>query len=233
MKLLIWNIKQGGGPRRDRIAASIIAQDPDLVALIEFVPTTAAPLLSRLRDAGFKQQVSTNQNGFDYAICVMSKHPMTTRPSGIPLLDDSGLWLEIGLPSHGFSIGIVFVPTKSKQKRPYCDALVEIAASRQKDAFFFAGDFNTGRHPEDGDLKSLGGVNQFESILKAGFTDAWRHFHRDRQESTYVWRTTKQYRIDHALVSATLMPRVTDCHYSHDERVAGESDHSVLLVEIR
>ena len=29
IKVLIWNIQQGGGPRRDQIAASMIAHNPD------------------------------------------------------------------------------------------------------------------------------------------------------------------------------------------------------------
>ena len=59
-KLLIWNIQQGGGPRRQRIADSIIENAPDIVALIEFVPSTSLPLLHLLRDAGFEHQICTN-----------------------------------------------------------------------------------------------------------------------------------------------------------------------------
>ena len=39
------------------------------------------------------------------------------------------------------------------------------------------------------------------------------------------------YRLDHALVSPRLLPRVTDVHYSHAEREA-ISNHSSLIVEL-
>lgn len=231
MKLLVWNIEQGGGPRQERIATSIAAHDADLVALIEFVPSTASPLLARLRGAGLQHHVCSERNGQDYAICVLANTPVKTRLSGSSLLNGCGLWLEVCVPARGFSAGIVHVPTKGNQKRPYCDALVEVAEKRCRDAFVFAGDFNTGRHPEDGDLRSLGCVDRFKSMQKAGFRDAWRHFHGDRKESTFAVKG-KEYRIDHALVSAGLIRRLTACRYSHEERSAGESDHSVLLFEI-
>jgi hypothetical protein len=49
MKLLLGDIPQGGG--RQRIAACITPHNPDLVALLEFIPGTAGPLLQSLRDA--------------------------------------------------------------------------------------------------------------------------------------------------------------------------------------
>jgi exodeoxyribonuclease-3 len=231
VKLLVWNIQQGGGRRQERIAASIIAHDADLVALIEFVPGTAFPLLSRLREAGLEHQVCAEKNGDDHTICVLSKAALTTCRSESPLLNGSGLWLEVCVPGQDFSAGILHVPTKANQKRPYCDALVEAAKKRCGNPFVFAGDFNTGRHPEDGDLRSLGCVDRFEAMQNAGFRDAWRHFHGERKESSFAVKG-KEYRIDHALVSAGLISRLTGCRYSHEERRAGESDHSALIIEI-
>jgi endonuclease/exonuclease/phosphatase family metal-dependent hydrolase len=231
VKLLVWNIQQGGGRRHERIAVSIAAHNADLVALIEFVPGTALPLLTRLGETGLTHQICAESNGRDHTVCVLSKMRVTRRPSEFSLLDASGLWLEVCVPGRGFSAGIVHVPTKKNQKRPYCDALVELAQKRYGEPFVFAGDFNTGRHPEDGDLQSLGCVDRFERMQEAGFTDAWRQFHGDRKECTFAV-DGKEYRIDHALVSADLIPRVTACRYSHAERRAGESDHSVLILEI-
>jgi hypothetical protein len=54
-----------------------------------------------------------------------------------------------------------------------------------------------------------------------------------RREYTYTFpRTGQAYRIDHALASPSLLPRIRDCRYSHRERDDGVSDHSLLLVEI-
>jgi exonuclease III len=232
VKLLAWNIQQGGGRRRQRDAGSIRAHDPDVVALIEFVPSTAAPLLESLRDAGFEHQTCTERNGFDYALCVLSKIPISAHPSGIPLLDASGMWLEIVVPAHGFDLGVVHVPTKSMTAmKAYLSALVQFASQTSGHRFLFVGDFNTGIGPADGPLENFGDVDRFLALQEAGFTDTWRRFHGDRIEHTWS-RNGAEYRIDHALASRSLLPRVRGCRYSHEERVSGVSDHSILIVEI-
>jgi endonuclease/exonuclease/phosphatase family metal-dependent hydrolase len=228
MKLLVWNIRQGGGSRRQRIADCMRAHNPDIVALIEFLPSTSAPLL----DAGFEYRICTKRNGFDFAVCVLSKTPIRTLPSGIPVLDDSGLWLEIVLPAHGFAFGVVHVPTKSRTvMKRFLDALVQVAARTVGDPFLLVGDFNTGIGPADGPMNNFGDVDRFLALQECGFSDLWRRFHGDGIEHTWC-RNEKSYRIDHALASPGLLPRVRSCGYSHQERTSGVSDHSVLLVEI-
>jgi exodeoxyribonuclease-3 len=38
--------------------------------------------------------------------------------------------------------------------------------------------------------------------------------------------------IDHAFATPTLRQRITSCLYSHDEREAGVSDHSIVIAEV-
>jgi exonuclease III len=232
VKLLVWNIRQGGGPRRQRIADCINGHDPDIIALIEFVPSTAGPLLWCLRDAGFEHYICTERNGPDYALCVLSKTPFAALPSGNPLLDDSGLWLKITIPAQCFSIGVVHVPTKSKVgMKAYLSALVQVATQMVGEPFLLVGDFNTGVGPADGPLKNFGDVDRFVALQAVGFVDLWRQTHGDLNEHTWC-RNGKAYRIDHALASPGLLPRFRGCRYSHEERVGGVSDHSLLIVEI-
>jgi len=40
------------------------------------------------------------------------------------------------------------------------------------------------------------------------------------------------YRLDHALISPALLPRVVDVQYSHAERGKGMSDHSGLVLQL-
>jgi len=40
------------------------------------------------------------------------------------------------------------------------------------------------------------------------------------------------FRLDHAFATPSLLPRVPGCRYSHREREAGISDHSIVVVEI-
>jgi exonuclease III len=231
MKLLIWNIQQGGGPRRAGIVDRLRHHDADVVVLIEFIPDSAGIFPELSSNPHWPHRYCTDRNGHDYSLCILSKTPGTAKPAGLPVLDQSGLWLETELPAYEFSIGVVHVPTKKGQKRPYCDALVKTAAATKNGPLLLAGDFNTGRHPIDGDLKSLGGVQQFQAMLDGGFVDAWRQFRGNQQEYSF-FRRGRGYRIDHALASRSLLSRVRSCDYSHGEREDGMSDHSALILEI-
>jgi exonuclease III len=234
MKLLVWNIQQGGAHRRQRIAEAVMAHDPEIAAFIEFTPAAVETLGKTISSMGFHHRACTTPNGADYYLCVFSKLPIASIPSGSTVLEGSGLWLEVRVPSHAFRFALVHAPTKTRPiKIEFLEELVKLAPRAAQEDFLFVGDFNTGVHPDDGPLKALGGVDQFAEIAKRGFTDAWRHFHGKETEPTYVYRKTTSYRIDHALSSAGLLPQIQSCNYSHRERVEETSDHSVLLVEIK
>ncbi len=221
LKLLVWNIRQGGGSRRPRIFESVAAYDPDIVVLLEFV--SGPPSLP-----GFEHVV------FNRSICIQSKMPIKMRKSGLPVLDESGKWLEVAVPSYGLTIAAVHAPTSpGAYMRDFLSALGQVAAFRRRRSFLFVGDFNTGIGPIDGPMKNKGDVDRFMQIQTNGFSDAWREIHGELVEYTYIFpRTGKSYRVDHALASSKLSPRIASCRYSHTERESGISDHSVLLLEI-
>ena len=229
-KLLLWNIQQGGGPRRQAIADSTASYSPDVVALLEFIPRAACPLLQSFQAQGFQHHHSTHRNGQGYAICVLAKTPFTARRSGIPFLDDSGQYLQAHLPAYRLNLGIVHAPTTPRTRmKQFLDALILVARSPTAPDLFI-GDFNTGIGPADGPMRNFGDVDRFTALQTAGFTDVWRHRHGDKIEHTWA-RAAKAYRIDHALASRQFLDRIDSCHYSHDERLAKLSDHSLLTVE--
>jgi exodeoxyribonuclease-3 len=71
-----------------------------------------------------------------------------------------------------------------------------------------------------------------DAIERIGFRDLWRQRYPERRE--YSWFSTKRngFRIDHAFLSQRLAPFAGTIHYAHDERVAGLSDHSPLILEL-
>jgi exodeoxyribonuclease-3 len=60
----------------------------------------------------------------------------------------------------------------------------------------------------------------------------WRHRYPDGRE--YSWFSTRSngFRIDHAFLSHPLAARPGAIHFSNEERVAGFSDHSPLILEL-
>jgi exonuclease III len=53
VKILSWNIRQGGGTRAARIMNSIISHDPDVIALSEFRTKLGALLCAKLAAMGW------------------------------------------------------------------------------------------------------------------------------------------------------------------------------------
>jgi hypothetical protein len=51
-------------------------------------------------------------------------------------------------------------------------------------------------------------------------------------EGTWFSRAGTPFRIDHAFVCLSFLPRVRACRYSHAEREEGISDHSMLVLKI-
>jgi exodeoxyribonuclease-3 len=87
MKVLSWNIQQGGGSRLPRIIDAIIAQDPDVILLTEFHARPGDMLCAKLKAAGWPYAESTNPDGSDNGICAISRTAMV-RKSRCPLSAD-------------------------------------------------------------------------------------------------------------------------------------------------
>ena len=94
------------------------------------------------------------------------------------------------------------------------------------------GDFNTCRPylDEAGAIDAT--AHYMDAIEQIGFRDLWRHRYPGRRE--YSWFSTRcnGFRIDHAFLSQELVACAGTVHYSHEERIAGLSDHSPLILEL-
>jgi exodeoxyribonuclease III len=119
-----------------------------------------------------------------------------------------------------------------RAKIPYWEALIAALSSQRADRALAIGDFNTCRAY----LDEAGAIDltahYMDAIEQIGFRDLWRHRNPDRSE--YSWYSTKRngFRIDHAFLSHHLAACAGTIHYSHEERIAGLSDHSPLILEL-
>jgi exodeoxyribonuclease-3 len=94
------------------------------------------------------------------------------------------------------------------------------------------GDFNTCRPylDEAGAIDAT--AHYVDKIEAIGFCDLWRRRYPASRE--YSWYSTRGngFRIDHAFLSPELAARAGSVRYSHEERLAGLSDHSPLILEL-
>jgi hypothetical protein len=122
------------------------------------------------------------------------------------------------------------MPNLSK-KVPYWRRLVEGLPPHAGRAALAIGDFNTCRAYLD-EAGAIDATAHFMDKIEAiGFCDLWRR--RNPETREFSWYSTRGngFRIDHAFLSPPLAARAGHIRYSHDERLAGLSDHSPLIVE--
>jgi exodeoxyribonuclease III len=115
--------------------------------------------------------------------------------------------------------------------------VLRAAEARLDEPFLLVGDWNTGAHRLDETGKTFVCAQHFGKLFALGWTDLWRHHNPGPTE--YTWYSTFRgglrgngFRLDHASATPSLAPRVTACRYSHVEREARISDHSMVIIEI-
>jgi endonuclease/exonuclease/phosphatase family metal-dependent hydrolase len=253
VRLLSYNIREGGVGRAEAIAEVINAASPDVVALQEATDPAVVERIAAL--AGFRWSGSQlgHSTGFLSRVPVLGhgwRHPPRTRHA---LLE---LSLADGFPR-------VFVlhlrawfsrwneRIRARELRGLLDGIREQLV-REERAFAFhvlVGDFNAlapGEHFDPSPMPAwirgmvwLSGRDIARSTIAMmradGYVDAWRTVHPDSvAEPGYtfpVW--SPHVRLDYVFAPAEFASRVTACEVRRTpEIVRTASDHFPLLVEL-
>ena len=235
MKLLAWNILHGGGTRVPRIVEEIAAHDPDVIALTGFRTDRGTELSGSLKDRGWPHRETSHPTKSINGIAVFSRTPLHRETSPAPP-EHRFRWLDLHLPDHGFGLTVLQIlaatTAESKtSKRILWDAVLAAAEARRDRPFLLTGAWNTGAHRLDETGKTYICAEHFARLSDLGWIDLWRRHNPGRTEWTWYSTHGNGFRVDHAFASPSLATRVISCRYSHVEREAKISDHSLLLVE--
>lgn len=256
MRLLTWNILHGGGPTRmPEIALRLLEHQPDIAVITEFRARTGGQIAGVLADHGLRFQASTSipalarppattrrrhrspepvtattANG----LLIASRFPVTTDDPAAPPKALATKWLSVGIPRPELALAGVHVPDDSRptDKAAAWRHLLAYARDHRDTPCAILGDFNTGRHFEDERGATFGSTDLLGALWTLGFRDAWRLLHPHDREFTWYSHTGAGFRIDHAFLSRALLGGLVSARYSHAEREAGVSDHSVLVVDL-
>jgi len=236
MKILSWNIRQGGGRQTERITDAIIGHGPDVVVLTEYQPERGPLLRSAFESHGLHHIDATAPGPKRNGVLIAARAPFVRRSPPADIGAFEGRWLEVEFPKKQFALAGVYLPDKKPGLVPFWKLIHAAAEQRRAGHFLFVGDFNTGHTPLDAENDAFSCDCYFTGMGMLGFTELWRHRHRGKLE--YTWYSNNRgrrngFRIDHAFASAGMLRRIRGCEYSHREREAGLSDHSALLVEVR
>jgi hypothetical protein len=122
------------------------------------------------------------------------------------------------------------VPGEAKTR--FWNAVFGAAAARLHEPFLLVGDLNTGAHRVDETGKTFVCAEHFGKLSASGWTDMWRHHNPGATEWTRYSKLNggargNGFRLDHEFATPSPAPRITSCRYSHVEREAGTSDHSM------
>ena len=239
MRLLAWNILHGGGTRVPGIVEEIASYDPDTIALTGFRTDRGTELRPLLKERGWPHVETSHPPDKVNGIAVFSRTRLRRLKAPAPPAD-SFRWLDADLPEEGFGLTVLQIraavggarhPSAAAKTR-FWEAVLKAAESRQRQPFLFAGAWNTGAHGLDEKGRTFVCAEHFARLSAMGWTDLWRLYHPG--ETEWTWRSNQGngFRVDHAFASPALLPRVRSCRYSHAEREARISDHSIVIVDI-
>lgn len=231
MKILSWNIRQGGGSRAERIADYLVHSAADVVVLSEFRNNDSGHLIRiKLLVAGYGYQFATGEDGGTNGVLVASKaadgfdgfaREIDDFPAAV-----AGCRMHFGdLPLRLYG---VYLPHKKEHSLfPFLlDKLDDQVPS------IIAGDFNTGINGIDQKGDSFWYSEYLGRLNDAGYVDAFRQAHGDLREFSWYSQKGNGFRYDHTWVHESLARSIGDCRYEHSPRVEGLSDHSVMILEL-
>jgi exonuclease III len=230
MRLLAWNIRQGGGSRLVGIMAAIARHDADVLVLSEYRGgDSAVRLRAALAALGYRKVTELVPPPHRTGVLIAARRRF---------LEHGALCVEVEEPYRLVDVDLgalrltgVYMPNMLR-KVPYWQALVDGLAARAGGDALAIGDFNTCRAfvDEPGAIDAT--AHFMDSMEAIGFRDLWRHRYPDGREYSWYSHRGNGFRIDHAFLSPSLAARAGVVRYSHDERVAGLSDHSMMLLEL-
>jgi exodeoxyribonuclease-3 len=233
------------------------AATPDVVCLQELKSTDADFPAGAIRNAKYEALWQGQRSWNGVAILARGTEPVLTRRRlpGDPS-DKQGRYIEAAV--WGILVGCIYLPNGNPQPGPkfayklaWFERLIAHAVELLSAGIpaVLAGDYNV--VPTDEDIYSTkswaknallqpGPRAAFHRLLDQGWKDAIRESHplgpiytfwdykRDR------WSRNAGLRLDHLLLSPTLLPRLLDAGVDRDVRgEAGASDHAPVWVRLR
>ena len=236
MKILSWNILQGGGRRAEGIVKTITEHAPDIVTLQEFRRGSGEiEIVAGLKKAGLKFIHIPETIAKENTILIASKYGFDAGPF-LPEANNPLHLLEAYFSKEaiGFELSLIAVHFPQKKAQiPLFKALKDDSESLLKMNALIIGDMNCGIPLIDSDSKSFYATHYYQDLLHAGWIDSWRSRHREAREFSWVSaRTGNRFRYDQVMASPIFDTRIKNIGYDHAPRDAKLSDHSLMILDL-
>ena len=261
MRLISWNIWQGGGKRLSAQVEVITSRQPDFVALQEIKAKTAPLFIQQLKAIGLENIIESTSlaqllpGSRNYGVLIASRYPLEILTS-LPLpLPERVASVIAKTPFGQLEIHTTYIPVMSKGmvKFETVDGVYQRLKPPCLHPRLLCGDFNSPRlEKADGEVITFGQVlrkdgtfrvqNQIQDsserkllqgLVEFGMRDAFRDFHGyEREDHSWVFQA-KGLRVGFRLdhIMASAEIKILNCHYLHQWREAKLSDHSAMELD--
>lgn len=227
IRILSWNIRQGGGTRLLPIMKALDKISAQIVVLSEYRNNTNG---IKLRHAavqqGYRYQMVSGAKKDENSVIILSKYACNFElfPKSDPVYFHNIIAAEF----DAFSVYGMYLPHKKKHN--LFDLMHERIISDAK-PMIFCGDFNTGINYVDQKGNSFWYEDELKD-LDTHCADAFRHINGDIRAYSWYSHQGNGYRYDHSYVHKDLLPVTTACHYLDPYREEGLSDHAPMILEL-
>jgi exodeoxyribonuclease-3 len=237
VKVLSYNICEGGAGRLSAITAVIRRQQPDAVALLE--ANSYAGVAALAHDSGM--HLAFGEANCDYHIAWLSRSPIRRHTNHRhPTLAKTLLEIELeweGTPLHLFATHLAsrHEPLEPVDEIPVILGLIAPLAAR---SHLLVGDFNALRPADPVGEPPAGVIRRGEAatdaarltighLVNAGYVDCYRAIHSRAPGYTYP-AGAPWLRLDYIFASPPLAVRLTGCDVVTGAAAARASDHLPL-----
>lgn len=225
MKIISWNIRQGGGTRITKICKLLIDYNAEIISLSEYRNNqSGVQIRNMLLRAGYRYQNVSAASPNENSTALFSKLPSNQKL--FPNCDPTYTHNVVANEYEAFTLYGMYLP--HKKKHVLFDFLIgELTVGTPS---ILVGDFNTGKNYIDQKGDSFWYTDKLVELENKDCVDAFRHITPDVKEYSWYSHQGNGYRYDHTYVSKSILPVVTACHYLHEWREDGISDHSPMVL---
>lgn len=229
-RLVVLNIRGGGGSRTTRLCAYLDVHDPDTVVLTEWRNGVSGEVFATWATSRGMRHAGLADGGTANGVFLASKHRFRTA-SATPAGQGAGVLMLARFA--GVTLLACYFP-QLNEKSVFFDHCARVARRHRAGPFVLVGDLNTGNQTAD---RSQGAVRYacaagFDDLCAPdGLVDLWRRNNGEAREWTWLSHRANGFRIDHALGNAHYVRAFApSCRYDHSVRTTGLTDHSAVLV---
>lgn len=228
LKIISWNIQQGGGSRVFPISEALINGGFDIIVLSEFKNNeNGLKIKVNLTKAGYIFQSTTNAKPDENSVLIASKFASKTEiyPTADPVFTNNIVTAQFS----AFNLMGVYLPHKKKHSLlPFITQEI----SKSEAPFIVVGDYNIGHNFIDQKGDSFWYQSELQTFEKTGMVDAFRLINGKVDEYSWFSHQGNGFRYDHTYLQESLVPIVKNCYYLHEWRQNKLSDHSPMVLEV-